>query len=483
MGTYRIEIRANKKGKMNKKNFTLFILAIVTLETGYTQTIPDLIPYRKGEKWGFVDKDKETIIPFQYDRAAPFSHGLATVRLGDKEGYIDKTGKLVLDTLYIEVGDFENGYAIVGQPWRLYTYEYEVEEDEEDFGSLGGGTYTSASGDPPKYGVIDTKGNIILPEEYTAIYQNQGYFIIGMDSRDEYNVYSEAQITSIYGLANLQGQILVPPKYESVDIVGDKLVCRTFEGMYGCVDFENNLLIPFQYQTVFFLNPESKTFFGEMEDKWYLVRENKPQIELKYDNIYFHSEGLAKVRKDDKWGFINGKGKEVIPISYDEVGGFGEGLIPVQTGLSCAYIDKKNRVQLETSFDQCKTFNSGLAAVKRDDLWGYINRDGEIAIPLKYSRAWGFGKGFALANNSLEELFNSNHRVLVNREGDELAFFQYLALYPFQNGLAKVEIVSDDSDGFQFYSNFESFDYYMSQNPSNTGYIDEFGNIYFDYFQ
>jgi hypothetical protein len=75
-----------------KKFFTmafLFILLGTTL--GICQ--PELIPYRKGDKWGFCDRNKKIVIPIKYDLVWPFSEELAAVKLNGKLGYIDKEGK------------------------------------------------------------------------------------------------------------------------------------------------------------------------------------------------------------------------------------------------------------------------------------------------------------------------------------------------------------------------------------------------------
>jgi len=66
----------------------LFILLGTTL--GICQ--PDLIPYRKGDKWGFCDRNKKIIIPIKYDDAEDFLGELARVKLNGKWGYIDKNG-------------------------------------------------------------------------------------------------------------------------------------------------------------------------------------------------------------------------------------------------------------------------------------------------------------------------------------------------------------------------------------------------------
>jgi serine/threonine protein kinase len=51
-----------------------------------------LIPFRKGDKWGFSNKYKKLIIEAKYDDVESFSEGLARVTLNGKKFYIDKNG-------------------------------------------------------------------------------------------------------------------------------------------------------------------------------------------------------------------------------------------------------------------------------------------------------------------------------------------------------------------------------------------------------
>jgi hypothetical protein len=90
--------KKTKEGKMRslKKVFAitfLFILLGTTL--GICQ--PELIPYRKGDKWGFCDRNKKIVIPCKYDCVFSFREGLACVQLNGKCGFIDKEGKEYFD--------------------------------------------------------------------------------------------------------------------------------------------------------------------------------------------------------------------------------------------------------------------------------------------------------------------------------------------------------------------------------------------------
>ena len=56
---------------------------------------PQLIPYRKKDKWGFCTPDKKIVIDCVWDEAEPFIEGLAKVKLGEKYNYENKKGKLI----------------------------------------------------------------------------------------------------------------------------------------------------------------------------------------------------------------------------------------------------------------------------------------------------------------------------------------------------------------------------------------------------
>lgn len=72
-----------------------------------------LIPFRKGDKWGFCDVNKTIIIPIQYEWAEPFSEGLAAVKKNGRFGFINKQGKVIIDFKYDYAKKFEGGLAQV----------------------------------------------------------------------------------------------------------------------------------------------------------------------------------------------------------------------------------------------------------------------------------------------------------------------------------------------------------------------------------
>ena len=49
---------------------------------------------------------------------------------------------------------------------------------------------------------------------------------------------------------------------------------------------------------------------------------NKGDMLRSCDECYYFSDGLAKVKKNGRWGFIDKNGRVVVPIEYDYVDDF-----------------------------------------------------------------------------------------------------------------------------------------------------------------
>lgn len=86
-------------------------LLLVSSADAMAQTIDmTLIPYRKGDKWGYATVDKEIVIKPQFNDAGWFSEGLAAVKVGNKYGYINRSGRMVIPARYTVAKSFRKGY-------------------------------------------------------------------------------------------------------------------------------------------------------------------------------------------------------------------------------------------------------------------------------------------------------------------------------------------------------------------------------------
>ena len=59
-----------------------------------------------------------------------------------------------------------------------------------------------------------------------------------------------------------------------------------------------------------------------------------------YDDSFFFVEGLAKVKKDGKFGFIDTRNQVVIPIQFDNAQDFNHGKAYVELNNQTYLVDK-----------------------------------------------------------------------------------------------------------------------------------------------
>ena len=113
-------------------------------------------------------------------------------------------------------------------------------------------------------------------------------------------------------------------------------------------------------------------------------------------------EGLAMVRFDGRYGFINKNGEFVINPIYTDGYSFSNGRAFIRTqDWYWEYIDTSgNIIRTEDTPEfrehEAPNFESGVALVSdHDGNWGYIDENGQPVIPLQYTSARTFSEGRA----------------------------------------------------------------------------------------
>lgn len=128
----------------------------------------------------------------------------------------------------------------------------------------------------------------------------------------------------------------------------------------------------------------------------YLNEKGKEVIPFIYDYATSFSEGLAKVRKYEKAGFIDVNGNVVIPLTYmlsEYVGSFHDGLALFRRHDKYGYINKRGRVAIATIYENANSYSEGLASVCKNNKWGFINSSGRPILPFIYDDAKKFKDG------------------------------------------------------------------------------------------
>ncbi|MEI7581347.1 WG repeat-containing protein [Runella sp.] len=80
----------------------------------YDKALPysnGLAAVKKGDFWGFMDLEENIVIPYEYTEVEPFSEGLAAVKKNEEFGVIDTQGQTIVPFVFESISKFCNGYA------------------------------------------------------------------------------------------------------------------------------------------------------------------------------------------------------------------------------------------------------------------------------------------------------------------------------------------------------------------------------------
>lgn len=139
-----------------------------------------LVVVYKDDKYGYMNKLRELVIPYHYDSAYDFSNGLASVRLDEKYGAIDKNAKVIVPIKFDWLGTYSDGLAMYSESnhWddgsrygfidKLGNIAIKAKWDDANHFSEGFATVRVGDYDSGKWGVIDKLGNYVVKPKYDA---------------------------------------------------------------------------------------------------------------------------------------------------------------------------------------------------------------------------------------------------------------------------------------------------------------------------
>ena len=221
------------------------------------------------------------------------------------------------------------------------------------------------------------------------------------------------------------------------------------------------------------------------DSRWIYIDESGNEISvttIEHDDIGKFSDGMAWIRKDDKFGYIDTSGELVIPMIYDAfisdtidtqvvMIDFSEGLAAVIVDGKCGFINKTGELVIPAIYDgdffrgewisYIPMFDDGLARVRKDGKFGYINQTGDIAVPFEYAWAGDYHTGFfteGLIRVSTVDYGDDRKFGFVDTNGNIVVPFEYGVVLNFSNGLAAVTHDNDSSS-------------------ENWGFIDKTGEV------
>ncbi|MCS7004551.1 MAG: WG repeat-containing protein [Cytophagales bacterium] len=191
-------------------------------------------------------------------------------------------------------------------------------------------------------------------------------------------------------------------------------------------------------------------------------------IPLKYDDAQGFSEGLASVcigcyveivkKEDDvghfgvirhsgNRGYINTADEEVIPFQYEEALPFSEGLALVRKNNKFMYLSKEGLI-VSNQYDWGESVVGGIAKVKRENKFGLINNKGKEILPAEYDLISDFHEGFAFVCKGCQKIdFEKGNYGVISLSGKLVIPAVYKKIKNFSHELFKV-YTHDKKQGF-----------------------------------
>lgn len=156
--------------------------------------------------------------------------------------------------------------------------------------------------------------------------------------------------------------------------------------------------------------------------------------DFKFDEVGDFRARMARVKLDNKWGFINEHGVEVIDYQHEDAGDFHNGRAMVKSKGKWGFVDKTGIVKVSFMFDEVSNFSYGTAKVHRNKKAYYIDRNGN-QIRLKNTKKKG---RFNLIFRIYETVSSLKKFRIGIKKGSNITYFQFSSIVA--NGLRLVTI-------------------------------------------
>jgi hypothetical protein len=301
--------------------------------TNKTQPIPYL---KLNRKYTYVDYvTKKLLTSLEFDRAEPFQNDLNLTIIGNDDigtGLIDRKLKIILDPIdnyYTRISKNRNLYLAVSSRKKI---------------SL----------------ILNDTGKILLKTPLNINFLNNNDKNVPLFS---YEV--EKDNNRLYGIINLKGEILVPAKYNDLYVWGNSLIATDLKGNRYLLNSEGKQVTPSskiisyvynnQEYTLLFENnsiqsmKENSNYKSDIIEKSKLFIENCPNCKIVYESSPYYV-----VRKDYDWGIIrfdNNYFKFITSINYYRIFNF----MGSNKNVLCIMPNNNNRGVIRLENDKIKT--------------------------------------------------------------------------------------------------------------------------------
>lgn len=332
-----------------------------------------LYAMRKGDKWGFVDRDGRPMVPFQFERISSledtwaenfssqyqesdfFVGALLAVRYRGKWGFIDQDGAWVVPPRFEAVGDC----LVAGDPGKVDCFSY-------------GPAPVKQNG---RWGYVDRSGGFIIPPQFDEA--------LGFADRGIATVKLGAQ----YGVIDAGGRYVLEPRFSGINVFEAGVIDAQDEsGHFALFDQTGKRIADQPGWRIGGVPSEGLRSLTLHDGRVGVIEltSGRTVVPFRFQEVGRFGEGLAYAVSDTQRGYIDRLGKFVFIGPFEQGGRFREGLAEIRLRGKFGFVDRTGKIVVEPRFDSVGEFRDGIAWVRMDTKQGYISKNGAFAIQPRF---------------------------------------------------------------------------------------------------
>lgn len=384
---------------------------------------------KQNGKWGVLGEKNQVIVPFEYDYISKYQDGFAILQKDNNTGFADEKGKI----------KFFSGKNVISTENANITNRIAVEMNE-------------------KIGFVDREGNLKIPFYFDAInpFSKQGYAAVEIDEK--------------WGIIDTNGKFLFEPQFEVIEdnaFIFDFMFEEGFEeisklarakqnGKWGYISMDKKIKIDFQfdyaqefkglnaivykgekqgiinqngrylvepkYDMVLVLdkNPQGFSYAVKDNDKLEFLDDTQTSRAIIDNSAAFNLFDISQnlkwdkflIRKNEKFGVVNLKGKEILPAKYQEINIFENSTLVREDNEY--HLLNKNNDKIFSNGENQLYFEGDRAVAQANSKYGMINQDGKWVIKPEYDFLENFKNNRAafIKNDKLGFLDENGNEVI-----------------------------------------------------------------------
>jgi len=336
---------------------------------------PALYPIRNGRQFGFIDRSGKVVIPPKFDRVEEFRDNRSVVYIGSNAGYIDPTGHVVIPAVFSTASNFEQGRALVSRDGKYSVIDTQGKTIAEipyrvlgDYSAGLAVVQRPRSGTTPgAYGYIDRDGKVVIeprfmpsgkfPEDGRGLavggldrewcyFDRTGNIVLRlpMEGHDRAPGFKDGLLRwkegFHWGYKDVKGAWAIEPKFDDARDFEGGVAGVQKEGKWIDIDTRGKTVAPKKGPRPIHPQSDGLTLAQDGDRFGYLAPDGKPAFEFrKYDAAYDYQCGMARIKLDGKFGYMDKSGRVAIANQYASAADFKVCLAMVMSSEGWAYID------------------------------------------------------------------------------------------------------------------------------------------------